>query len=540
MIETERASRPLGNIEAAQRIIAIARELGVVDVAVCAGSRNAPLLAAVAADPALAVVSFVDERAAAFFALGRARANNRPAAVITTSGTAVAELLPAVVEAHYSGIPLLPITADRPPHFRGTGAPQSIEQPGIFGVYVEQSIDVMAADVGSLQVTWSRRRPLHLNVCFDEPLMDAPTVAPGATITRATIESGRDEIVDWQALHGIFEHAKRPLILIGELAREDVAVVRDFALRAGCAVYAEPLSGLRGDASLHAQRLDAGERIISRGAFDAVIRLGRIPALRYWRDLEETLTSIPVVSVDRLPFSGLSRGTMIVANLQSLGAADVPRRAVDPELIAFDRRRREELDALLDEEPQSELALVRGLSRAVPTNAHLFLGNSLPIREWDLVAARAADAMHVSANRGANGIDGELSTFFGACSSSRPNVALLGDLTALYDLNAPWVAAQLDAAIHFTIVILNNGGGRIFARVPSLAPLGRESRERIIENVHALRFEHFAAMWQLGYAALEHAPESIDVNARTVLELLPDGDASHRVWERYDALWRRT
>ena len=147
------------NVDRAARLIADVRALGATAFCVCAGSRNSPLLA-VLGQSDLRVFSFVDERSAAFFALGRARRDGAPVAVVTTSGTAVAELLPAAVEAHYSGAPLILISADRPARFRGTGAPQSIEQEGIFGVYAETSIE-----------TWSRTRALHINIEFDEPLL---------------------------------------------------------------------------------------------------------------------------------------------------------------------------------------------------------------------------------------------------------------------------------------------------------------------------------------------------------------------------------
>jgi len=146
----------MSNIAAARAIIERVRGLGVVDFCICGGSRNAPLIVALETG-----YTFVDERSAAFFALGRAKRDGKPVAVITTSGTAAAELLPAAVEAFYSGLPLILITADRPARFRGTAAPQSIEQVGLFGVYAATNIE-----------TWNRRTPLHINVEFDEPLID--------------------------------------------------------------------------------------------------------------------------------------------------------------------------------------------------------------------------------------------------------------------------------------------------------------------------------------------------------------------------------
>ncbi len=145
------------NIARARRLIEQVRDLGANDFCVCAGSRNSPLIAVLSGS----LYSFVDERSAAFFALGRTKLTGQPVAVVTTSGTAVAELLPAAVEAYYSGLPLILITADRPERYRGTGAPQAIEQMGIFGPYAATSIG-----------NWSRRTPLHLNIEFDEPLID--------------------------------------------------------------------------------------------------------------------------------------------------------------------------------------------------------------------------------------------------------------------------------------------------------------------------------------------------------------------------------
>ena len=146
------------NLARARALVAELRTAGVTEFCVCAGSRNSPLLA-VLGDERL--FSFVDERSAAFFAVGRMKLHGDPVAVVTTSGTAAAELLPAAVEAYYSGLPLILVTADRPARFRRTGAPQSIEQEGIFGVYAATSID-----------NWSRIAPLHINIEFDEPLID--------------------------------------------------------------------------------------------------------------------------------------------------------------------------------------------------------------------------------------------------------------------------------------------------------------------------------------------------------------------------------
>lgn len=148
------------NLAAARGVIAQARAAGVEEFCVCAGSRNSPLLVVLASSDAR-TWSFVDERSAAFFAIGRIKSHGSPVAVVTTSGTAAAELLAPAVEAFYSGLPLVLITADRPARFRGSGAPQCIDQIGLFGAYAAETME-----------RWDRRTPVHINVEFDEPLID--------------------------------------------------------------------------------------------------------------------------------------------------------------------------------------------------------------------------------------------------------------------------------------------------------------------------------------------------------------------------------
>jgi len=505
------------NIAEARRVIEEACRRGATDFCVCAGSRNAPLLAVLGGSD-LHVFSFVDERSAAFFALGRAKLTGRPATVVTTSGTAVAELLPAAIEAHYSGTPLILITADRPARYRGTGAPQSIEQEDIFGVYARGSV-------------------VHMNVEFDEPLIDAvagwsagvlagwPGVRPAAyppdsnILPSTAAARTRAEPAGGDASAPTALRATHPIVLLGGLAPPDRPLVRDFAKKLNAPIYAEPLSGLRDDPSLAHLFITAGERMIGRGDFDGVIRIGNVPTLRFWRDLDESRRDVPLISFSALPFTGCSRGE--VHPLEAL-PSDITPRERDETFFADDRERAAAIARILDDEPESELAMFRSLSQSIPSNARVYLGNSLPIREWDLAATRDPRGFEIAANRGANGIDGQLSTFFGQCDPSRSNVCIVGDLTAIYDSNAPWIVPQLDANIDWRIVIINNEGGRIFSRVQSLRKLDASVRERIIENVHNIHFEHWAAMWSI---------------EDCVTELRPDAGASRRAWEKYDALW---
>ena len=482
------------NSARASRLIDDVRAAGVTDFCVCAGSRNSPLLVVLGAREDVRLFSFIDERSAAFFAIGRVKQHGAPVAVVTTSGTAVAEMLPAAVEAYYSGIPLVLISADRPARYRGTGAPQSIDQEGIFGNYAETSLE-----------SWTRTRPLHINIEFDEPLIDGPFGVRQPQLPLSYATAPRTNIQKRQRL----PHDK-PLVIVGGLAKHHRDQVRDFVRTLNAPTYAEPLSGLRENPDL--PLITAGERMIARSTFDSVIRIGNVPTLRYWRDLDAL--DVPIVHFTDLPFAGCTRGEM--HPIESLPLMEGTR---DESFFARDRESALRFAQILDDEPQSELAMIRALSRELAPHTRVYLGNSLPIREWDLAATREPPGFEYEANRGANGIDGQLSTFLGWCAPERENVCVVGDLTAIYDLNAPWIVPQL-RDVRFRIVVVNNGGGRIFARVSSLRTIDPALRERIIENAHDVRFEHWAAMW------------NIDVT-----ELRPDAAASQRVWQRYDELW---
>ncbi len=470
----------MDSVERASRVIDAVRAAGVTEFCVCAGSRNAPLLAVLGTLP-VRLFSFIDERSAAFFALGRIKLHGAPVAVVTTSGTAAAELLPAAIEAYYSGLPLILITADRPARFRGTGAPQAIEQVGLFGVYASASLE-----------DWSRDRPLHLNIELEE-LWSAAALPP---LSNAEARPPRAAAMPRRTKAAAMPPPSKSLVILGALKPEHRAFVKR---RIKAPVYAEPLSGLREDPSLN------HVRVIRNVAFDQVIRIGNVPTLRFWRDLETM--DVPVTHFSDLPFPGLTRGE--VHPIEAL--PHIEGQHVDQS--GFDER----FDEILEAEPESELAMIRKLSNELPENSRIYLGNSLPIREWDLAATRAPRGFVCEANRGANGIDGQLSTFFGWCAPDAGNVCLLGDLTTLYDLGAPWIAPQLDA--RFRIVVINNGGGRIFGRVASLRSLDPQLRARIIENEHAITFEHWAKMWNIDVA-----------------ELRPDPEASRRAWEKFDAL----
>ncbi|MDA0813007.1 MAG: thiamine pyrophosphate-binding protein, partial [Verrucomicrobia bacterium] len=241
----------------ARAVLSACSRSGVAEYVVCAGARNAALVMPLAAmsewsDCPVRVWHFSEERSAGFFALGRARALQRPVAVVTTSGTAVAELLPAMVEGFYQNVPLLAVTADRPPSYRGTGAPQAIEQAGIFGVYAPHAVDLESADVVvNCLEGWQREQPAHINVCLPEPNQDDCVVDRGdiEVLTHAALASdpasapARD--ASTHALNEFLDSSQNVVVLLGSNAPGGRSDLVRFLSDLGAPILAEAVSGYR-------------------------------------------------------------------------------------------------------------------------------------------------------------------------------------------------------------------------------------------------------------------------------------------------------
>lgn len=535
--------------ELAEIVVDRCVEIGVHEFVVCAGSRNSPLaLELLGRSGNLRIWSSFEERSAAFFALGRGRALELPVAVVTTSGTAAAELFPAVIEAHYQRQPLLCVTADRPKSFRGSGAPQAIEQAGLFGEYAQASWDIEAdfivAGYDGLGVfwddseefsltNWDRRGPAQLNVCFDEPLLSEERKRrgtrqnsddrPAAALAEAPASSATAEI-----------DAEGLLVMLGAIHERDRPAVRQLLTDLRAPILADATSGLRAERLLEDLLIRSGDGCLKTWRPKSVLRIGGVPASRFWRDLEN-LPEIRVVSALAKGFSGLARESEVVESLNSLRPTNLLTPSRDHPLLQLDQHRLSTLTQILDRLPACEPAAFRHLSRTIKSPALVFLGNSLPIREWNL-AARDEPRLSIHANRGANGIDGNLSTFLGLAAEGAESWGIFGDLTTLYDLAAPALLQQLPNETKIRIVVINNGGGKIFSRLPVVGDLPEESKA-VFENHHEIRFAPWSDMWGLDYRLIEiDAPIPIDLPSRVVLEIRPDPAQTEQFWTDYGNL----
>jgi 2-succinyl-5-enolpyruvyl-6-hydroxy-3-cyclohexene-1-carboxylate synthase len=503
-------------------------KLGVMEVCVCAGRRDAPLIQILEKQRGFRVHSFFEERSAAFFALGCAKRTGRPGAIVTTSGTAVAELLPAFIEAHYSGYSLIAVTADRPRRLRGTGAPQTIDQVGIFGSYVAQCIDREVGEELPHDILLDRGS-LHLNLAFDEPLNEGEPPTLDFDVAAGESPRSLETTVLTEKLTRFLAGGTSPLVVVGPVKATAREGVERFVRALKAPTLVEGASGLRGAPSLQDIELVGGnnflQKLLSAGTFDRIVRVGGVPSARVWRDLDEKFSSLPVLHITDTVFPGLGRGDVVTVALEGLPARHMPEwGATSANVSVHDRRAGAALVECIESEPTSEVALVRALSERIAAEAAVYLGNSLPIREWDLGAVREKMWRAVEANRGANGIDGQLSTFFGWSLEATERWCILGDLTTLYDLSAPSCAPESGK---IRIVIVNNGGGQIFRRMFS---------EKLFRNEHSVSFEGWASMWGFAYLRVDGAPVPADLPDRVVIEIRPDQAASDRMWARYDSL----
>lgn len=514
----------------ARLVVEACLKAGIREFVVCAGARNLALVETLTSSEELVVWSHFEERAAGFFALGRCMDSCEPCAIVTTSGTAVAELLPAVIEAHYQARPLVLITADRPAAYRGSGAPQSIEQVGIFQNYVAGVDDIQTGDEGVLE-SWKGGCPWHINVCLEENEVVQPLEVGCEAYLRPK------ERFEVGSLRKFCDDSWRGLVVcVGGLEPEDQEEVWEFLRELKAPVIADATSGLR--EMLGGLLLADPERMLAQYKPKKVIRIGEVPVGRFWRDLEDQL-DVDVLSICRSGYSGLARPSEVIRGdvarvLRGAGSLGEVGDVLD--MLKESSRRWSQIDELLECYPDSEPGLVRGLSIYASVASSLYLGNSLPIREWGQFGQREYPIPCVRANRGANGIDGQIATWAGLTYGLDDSWCVVGDLTAIYDLSAPSLLHDCDASGR-VLVVINNGGGRIFERLPRVRGMKDTARAMVV-NEHTFSFEAWAAMWGMDYQLVESSDElEIEPGERCLLvEIVPCPRQTEKFWDDFAKL----
>lgn len=473
---------------------------GITDVVVSPGSRSTPLAMVLAEHPELKVRIHVDERSAAFFALGIAKVTNRPVAILCTSGTAAANYFPAIVEAYYARVPLLVLTADRPHELRDIGAPQAIDQIHLYGRHVKWFAEMSPPEKSAEMLRYVRmvcsraaaiaRRspagPVHLNFPFREPLIPQLDEnlfnmedRPEGYVKVHTGDLTIDE-EDFRQIAQRLKGKERGIIVCGHIADPPfAAAVTRLSDALKFPILADPLSQLRSGRHEFENIMDTYDTFLRNEDAESflkpevILRFGAMPVSKAlttfikanpnadqfvvdggdgWRDPAVLSTDMifchEAAFCDRLlSYLNGRRSSSYLHNWQQVNALT-----------------KETMSKVRDVTELSEGKLFYQLAEMLPEGATLFVGNSMPIRDLDSFFLNNKKNIKVLANRGANGIDGTVSTALGAALYSKSLYLVLGDITFFHDLNGLLAAKLFN--IDIDIIVVNNNGGGIFSFLP--------------------------------------------------------------------------
>lgn len=508
---------------------------GMTDAVLAPGSRSAPLAYALADDARIRVHVSIDERSAGFFAVGLAKATGRPVAILSTSGTAAANLHPAAVEARHSRVPLIMLTADRPPELRDTGAAQTIDQIKMFGSDVVWFAELGVPQARAESVSYWRalackayglalgspRGPVHINCPLREPLVPEADAegfpfpvegrleqAPWIAVERSQPRLAERDVA---ALAGRLSEVERGLIVLGDGDLKGDAV-ESLSAALSWPVLAEASSGARTgeqaistyDSLLRVSEFRAAHRP------DLVLAAGSVGTSNALLDFLDPSIEQVVVDADVWPDPRRATARIVRAEpahlFEDLGKAVTLRGASSwlQDWLEADAKSSRVVEEILATYDLSEPMVARSLADALPHGSTLVVGASMPVRDIDWFAKPRGGLRFVS-NRGANGIDGFVSTALGvAAGASGPVFALTGDLALLHDQNGFLIQRETPSKVVF--VVINNDGGGVFSFLPQAS---HPHFERLFATPHGIELATFARAHRLNHALVEEASEFI-------------------------------
>jgi 2-succinyl-5-enolpyruvyl-6-hydroxy-3-cyclohexene-1-carboxylate synthase len=496
---------------------------GIHNVVICPGSRSTPLALAMAQHPALRVWMHVDERSAAFFGLGMAKRLGLPVALLCTSGTAAANFLPALVEAKLSHVPLLVLTADRPPELRDCGAPQAIDQNRLYGTHVKWFMEVGLPEATNEALRYIRTLanrasaltqavpagPVHLNFPFREPLTPEPQpnlLQPAQQKLRdhiawqgrlenepyIRVNDARQDFVPRATLQSLIEKVNETsdgLIIVGPM--NNPALIEPLIELAQCLGYpilADPLSQFRCGPHDQSHLVATYDALLHCTNFmhnmqpKLILRFGAMPTAKTLLLYLKQHSDCPQVVIDgQSSWEEPTQLADMLIHVDPIAFCQdilkmVEKRQNSQDVASHwltawqrcDQLAQQTLHVKLEEfELLFEGRVFSELANLLPDGAHLFVGNSMPVRDLDSFFWNSQHHVHILGNRGANGIDGIVSTALGISAVSgrdEPNILVIGDLSFFHDLNG-LLAARLHQ-LNLTIVLINNDGGGIFSFLP--------------------------------------------------------------------------
>lgn len=512
---------------------------GVKEVVISPGSRSTPLAIALEAHPNIKTWIHPDERSAAFFALGLIKGSQRPVAILCTSGTAAANYTPAIAESQISRIPLIVLTSDRPHELRSVGAPQAINQVNMFSNYVNFQFDMPIADgttnmldtihyqmqIASQYLYGPHKGPIHFNMPFREPLtpdLDRTELLKSETKTLPHYQ----KMIHVDPIKDKIEKSKG-LIIVGDMQHQEVDQILTYSTIFDIPVLADPLSQLR--RHNHPNVITTYDLLYRAGMdwdVDFVIRVGK-PVIS--KKLNQWLKStsafqILVQNNDKIDVFPVPPDVSYEISANDFFRSLMEERTVDrkawlQQWQSLEKQARIEINDYL-QHATDEAAYVGTLISKLTNEDALFVSNSMPIRDIDnLLFDNEAE---IYANRGANGIDGVVSTALGMAVHKKVTL-LIGDLAFYHDMNGLLMSKIND--IHLNIVLLNNDGGGIFSYLPQKAS-AEVYFERLFGTPTGLDFEHAALLYDFNFKRFEHLNdfkyESLSELGSNVYEIITD------------------
>lgn len=502
---------------------------GVREVVISPGSRSTPLAIAFEAHPNIKTWIHPDERSAAFFALGLIKGSERPVAILCTSGTAAANYTPAIAESQISRIPLIVLTSDRPHELRSVGAPQAINQVNMFANYINFQFDMPVADgsqemlntinyqmqIASQYLYGPHRGPIHFNLPFREPLTPDLEMTENLKSEHKILPHYQKNI-DIQDIKNILKD-KKGLIIVGDMQHQAVDQILTYATIHDLPILADPLSQLR---KFNHPNVITTYDLLYRSHLnidaDFIIRVGK-PVIS--KKLNQWLTRTNAFQI-------------LVQNNDKIDVFPTPPH-ISYEISANDFfrilvneptvNRKDWIERWQSIEAQSRKAITQHISQATDESAFvstliqkltkddaLFVSNSMPIRDVDNLLFDSE--VEVYANRGANGIDGVISTALGMAVHKRVTL-LIGDLAFYHDMNGLLMAKLND--IHINVVILNNDGGGIFSYLPQKTA-AEQYFERLFGTPTGLNFEYTAMLYDFSFKRLNNITDFSQVSFSTM------------------------
>ena len=528
----------------------------VKNVVISPGSRSTPIAYCMAEHPDMNVHINIDERSAAFFALGMAKEKRMPVALLCTSGTATANYFPAIVEAYYSRIPLIVLTADRPHELRDVGAPQAIDQLNLYGKHVKWFVEMSLPDSGDMMLQYARTvasravsnsilepaGPIHINFPLREPLipllseMDKWIQKTDQSKACIDIAHGQLKMTETQLSPyiNLIENNKKGIIICGPIDQPEFReAVLDFAEATGYPILADPLSQLRSGGNQYV--IESYDTFLKEDELhekiqpDLIIRFGAMPVSKPLLQFVKKYKHANHIVIDG--GSGFREPAGVSTHMVYCHESAFCRSVKERLSISEDQERsiwlslwqrinevtKRGLLTIQNESCLQEGKLFSILESLLPEKVNLVVGNSMPIRNIDSFFGQTTKEIRIMANRGANGIDGLVSTAAGvSASSENPTVLALGDLSFFHDMNG--LLAVKMYQLNLLILIVNNDGGGIFSYLPQSAE--EKHFEELFGTPHGLSFNHTAAL----YGATYKKPENWEKVTESIQEWISSPD----------------